>query len=392
MPILFASLLTDEPCVLRNAPFLQDISTACHLLSRLGKRVRRSGEKLEILPGPRLEPFAPYEIVRKMRASVLALGPLLARLGRAKVSLPGGCAIGARPVDIHIAGLKKMGAAVSVRNGYIHARSRSLRGGEFRLRFPSVGATEQLMLAAARADAEVVLRNAAREPEIVDLARCLCQMGMKVTGAGGSVVRVSGRPAAGYDLAVSPDRIEAGTYLIAAAITGGDVTVSPVNPDHLNPLLNLLRQAGARLDVSGLRVRCVAQAGRLRPVSVKTAVYPGFPTDYQAQWMALMTQARGRSKIAETIFESRFLHVPELLRLGARIRLAGNQAIVEGPTPLSGGPVMASDLRAGAALVLAGLAARRGETTVLRVYHLDRGYEKMEKKLRKIGADIRRIS
>ncbi len=389
LPLLFASLLTPERCVVRNVPRLVDVRTTVAVLRHLGARVTSSpdGRDLEVEARHVHCTEAPYELVKTMRASFLCLGPLLARFGRARVSTPGGCAIGARPVDLHLAGLARLGARVRLVEGYVEAEAERLRGAKIVLDFPSVGATQQLMMAAALAEGTTVIENAAREPECVCLARALERMGARVDGAGTAVVTVEGRPALGGAVhTVIPDRIEAGTFLVAAAITGGSVRVTGARADHLDAVIAKLRQAGVRVHEgeSGLAVE---RNGPLGAVDITTMPYPGFPTDLQAQFMALMTRAHGTSSFTETIFENRFMHVQELARMGAQVRVQGNRALVRGPSRLSGAPVMATDLRASVCLVLAGLAAE-GTTRVSRVYHLDRGYERLEEKLRALGADI----
>jgi UDP-N-acetylglucosamine 1-carboxyvinyltransferase len=391
LPLLFACLLTDRPCRLRGVPNVADIRTTRTLLETLGARVEEDGDSglvVDCAGVDRIE--APYDLVRKMRASFLALGPLVARFGRGRVSKPGGCAIGTRPVAMHEAGLMRLGARIREVGGYVEASAERLRGGHVILEGPSVGATENIMLAASLAEGTTRIENAAREPEIVDLAAALVKMGAVIRGAGTSVVEIDGVEAlGGYDHTVIPDRIEAGTYLIAAAVTAGDVTVLGARADDLAMLLEKLELAGARVQRGEGRVR-VSADGRLRAVDVETAPHPGFPTDLQAQWMALTSTAEGTATIAEHIFENRFMHVPELARMGADIRLSGPRALVVGQASLSGAPVMATDLRASVSLVLAGLAAS-GTTEVLRVYHLDRGYEHIERKLGGIGARIRRV-
>ncbi len=390
LPCLFATLLTDEECLIENVPDLQDIRTAVSLLEQLGKRVVRSPSRVRVLPRRKLTHLASYDLVRRMRASVVVMGPLLARLGRARVSLPGGCSIGARPVNYHIQALERLGASLRVEEGYVTASAPRLRGAAIRLPFPSVGATENVMMAAVLSPGRTVIRNAAREPEIQDLAACLRSMGARVRGEGTSVIRIEGVPRLhGARHRVIPDRIEAGTFLVAAAMTKGRVRLRDAAPEHLTSVLQALKRAGLGIRVRGAEIEA-AWTRPLRPLSVRTRVYPGFPTDMQAQWMALMCLAKGRSRITESIFENRFLHAQELTRMGARIEIRGNTALIEGGNRLSGCPLMVSDLRAGAALVLAGLAAQ-GRTTVLRVYHLDRGYERMERKLRALGARIRRV-
>ncbi len=390
LPLMFACLLTDEVCRLSNVPEVADIETAARLLEGLGARVERpAAGEMEIDCSAVDQWVAPYDLVRKMRASFVALGPLLARFGRARVSWPGGCAIGSRPVDVHIAGLSRLGAAIEQEHGYVEAQAPKLVGGHIILELPSVGATENVMMAAVAAEGVTRLENAAREPEIIDLADALVKMGAVVRGAGSSVIEIEGVAKLGaMEHAVATDRIVAGTYLVAGAISGGEVEVSAARAEHLQSPLEVLEAAGAvverKTDSVSLRMD-----GRPRPFEVATAAYPGFPTDLQAQFMALACLADGESRIDETIFENRFMHVQELARMGADIGLAGNRALVKGRERLSGAPVMATDLRASVSLVLAGLAAE-GETEVLRVYHLDRGYESLESNLRRLGADIRR--
>ena len=392
LPLLFATLLTSERCRLRHVPALADIRTTLKVLQHLGATVTPGAEGHEVTVEARhlTSTEAPYELVKTMRASFLALGPLLARFGHARVSTPGGCAIGARPVDLHLAGLEKMGAQLAVREGYVEAAAGRLRGATIVLDFPSVGATQQLMMAAALADGTTVIENAAREPEIECLATLLEHMGAWVEGAGTSRVSVEGRTELhGADVAVIPDRIEAGSFMVAAAITGGKVRVAGARYDHLEAFVTKLRETGVVVTEydGGMQVEA---NGHLAATDVRTMPYPGFPTDLQAQMMALMTRADGASTFTETVFENRMLHAVELIRLGANIRVDGNTAVVRGTPQLSGAPVMATDLRASVSLVLAGLAAS-GETRVERVYHLDRGYERLEKKLGGLGADIARV-
>ncbi len=390
LPILFASLLTPELTTVRNIPGVADVRTALRLIQDLGARVEQvdGGVRIEAAHLDRLE--APYELVRTMRASFLVLGPLLARFGEARVSQPGGCAIGGRPVNLHIQGLREMGARVDLVHGYAQARADRLHGASIHLDVPSVGATEHLMMVAALAEGETTIENAALEPEVVDLARALTAMGARIAGAGEAVVRIEGvSRLRGIDFTVIPDRIEAGTFLMAGAITGGDVTVRGVRADHLQAVIIKLREAGAVVDERDGAVRLRAPR-RLRGVDVKTAPYPGFPTDLQAQMMALAAVSEGTSVISETVFENRFMHVNEFNRLGADIVLEGSNAIVRGVDHLSGASVMATDLRASVSLILAGLAARN-TTEVLRVYHLDRGYENIEAKLSQLGADVSRL-
>ncbi len=392
LPLLFATLLTPERCVLRHVPALADIRTALAVLRHLGAEVTQGegGHEVTVEAAVIGCTEAPYELVKTMRASFLALGPLLARFGTARVSTPGGCAIGARPVDLHLSGLEKMGARITVREGYVEAAADRLRGASIVLDFPSVGATQQLMMAAALADGATVIENAAREPEIECLAVLLERMGVWVEGAGTSRVTVEGRrDPRGAEISVIPDRIEAGTFMVAAAITGGCVRVNGARHDHLEAFVTKLGETGVAITEydGGLQVEA---NGHLAAIDIRTMPYPGFPTDLQAQMMALVTRAGGTSRFTETVFENRMLHAGELVRLGAQVRVEGNTAVVRGPTPLSGAPVMATDLRASVSLVLAGLAAR-GETTVSRVYHLDRGYERLEAKLGALGARITRV-
>ncbi len=392
LPLLFSSLLTRERCVFRNVPALADIRTALAVLKHLGVQVTQSPDGHEVVCEARNidSTEAPYELVKTMRASFLVLGPVLARFGRARVSTPGGCAIGARPVDLHLAGLEKMGARLRLTEGYVEAEADRLHGAKILLDFPSVGATQQLMMAASLAEGTTIIENAAREPENVCLAQALERMGARVEGAGTSEISIEGRPEllGGAEHTVIPDRIEAGTYMVAAAITGGSVRIIGARGDHLDAFIAKLRETGVSVVESESGVRVEAN-GHLNAVDVKTMPYPGFPTDLQAQFMALATRATGSSTFSETVFENRMLHSQELVRMGANIRVDGSTAIVRGPCQLSGAPVMATDLRASVCLVLAGLAAR-GVTHVSRVYHLDRGYERVEEKLRALGADITR--
>jgi UDP-N-acetylglucosamine 1-carboxyvinyltransferase len=392
LPILFASILSDKPLRLKRVPELRDIATTLELLRGIGARVSREGGSLEIEIPKLTSTEAPYELVRTMRASVLMLGPLLARAGQAKVSLPGGCAIGTRPVDLHLTGLEKMGAELKLEHGYIVGTCPDgrLKGAEITLRTPSVGATEHLMMAAALAEGRTVLRNSAREPEISDLARLLRAMGANVRGDGQSEILIDGASSlGGAEFEVMFDRIEAATLLLTGPMTGGSVRVERMDPSCLSSFLNLLEASGAVLERGTDWVRA-APGGAASGVNFVTEPYPGFPTDLQAQMMAYLAQVEGDSQISENIFENRFMHVPELIRLGASIRAEGAQAYVQGrPACYDGATVMATDLRASASLVLAGLAAR-GWTAVRRIYHLDRGYERMETKLGRLGARIRR--
>jgi UDP-N-acetylglucosamine 1-carboxyvinyltransferase len=392
LPALAAALLTEEPVTLKRIPRVRDIRTMQRLLVDIGSKIEGDGETVRLHTPNIVSPEAPYELVKTMRASSLVLGPLVARCGRARVSLPGGCAIGARPINLHIFGLEQLGARIQQAHGYIEAEAPDgLRGGTIHFDRITVTGTEDLLMAAALAKGETVLRNAAREPEVSDLADLLVAMGAKIEGAGTSTIRIQGvEKLQGAEHAIIPDRIEAGTFLIAGAITGGDVTVTNCNPEHVAALVAKLEQAGVevtRPDALALRVR---GNGRLRSVDMTTEEYPGFATDLQAQYMALMTQAEGIAIVVETIFENRFMHAQELARMGANIRIEGKQAMVAGPRLLTGAGVIASDLRASASLVLAALVAR-GETVIDRVYHIDRGYEKIEAKLASAGAMIRRL-
>ncbi len=390
LPIIAAGLLCDGEHRIRNVPSLADVRTLGRILQHMGVAFASTDHEIILDPSKVSEPEAPYDLVRTMRASVLVLGPLVARFGRARVSLPGGCAIGARPVNLHIAGLEKMGAKVAIEHGYIVAEAKRLRGAQIYFDIVTVTGTENLLMAAVLADGETVLENAAREPEVVDLANALIAMGARIEGAGTDVIRVRGverlRP---LDHTVVPDRIETGTFVIAAAITGGNVTIRSCRPEHIDALLSKVSEAGAAVSVGEGSITVTGESP-IRPVNVKTLPYPGFPTDMQAQFMSLMTLAQGTSIINETIFENRFTHVAELRRMGADIQHDGRTAVVKGVPRLSGAPVMATDLRASASLILAGLAAE-GTTVVSRIYHLDRGYENIEGKLSALGADIKRV-
>ncbi|AYR26205.1 UDP-N-acetylglucosamine 1-carboxyvinyltransferase [Herbaspirillum rubrisubalbicans] len=390
LPILCAGLLTDGDLVLSNVPHLQDVVTITKLMSQMGLRVRENGEQLVLNGNDITRPEAPYELVKTMRASILVLGPLLARFGQAKVSLPGGCAIGSRPVDQHIKGLQAMGAEIHIEAGYIHARAKRLKGARIVTDMITVTGTENLLMAAALAEGETVLENAAREPEVGDLANLLVKMGAKIEGIGTDRLVIQGVDKLhGAEHEVIADRIETGTFLCAVAATGGDVTLHRTRAGLLDAALDKLREAGAILTSGEDWIR-IQMARRPKAVSFRTTEYPGFPTDMQAQFMALNCLAEGTSHVTETIFENRFMHVQELNRLGAAIDVEGNTAIVTGVEKFLGAPVMATDLRASASLVIAGLAAQ-GETVVERIYHLDRGYDRMEAKLSAIGADIERI-
>lgn len=391
LPILASTILGGGQCVIRNVPRVVDVVTMGKLLGILGADVHHEGNRAVINADVIRSTQAPYELVKTMRASVLALGPLVARWGEAVVSLPGGCAIGSRPVNLHLAGLAKLGAEVSIEHGYIRAKAKRLKGAPIYCDVPTVTGTENLMMAASLAQGTTVIENAAKEPEISDLADFLNKRGARIAGAGTDVITIEGvRELRGGDHEVIPDRIEAGTYVVAAAITKGAVSVARCRPDHLEPLVNKLREAGATITVEKERILIDAsKRGRLKGVDVRTLPFPGFPTDMQAQMVALMSVAEGTSIITETVFESRFMHVEELRRMGADIRVEGNRVVVTGRDRLAGAPVMASDLRASAGLILAGLAAE-GTTEVLRVYHLDRGYERLEEKLRGLGAAVER--
>ena len=389
LPILAAAILTDGVCVFENVPDLQDVHSFIKLLVQLGAKADFCDHTVRIDAGGIRNHEASYELVRKMRASILVLGPLVARLGKARVSMPGGCAIGARPINLHLNGLEIMGAAVRLEHGYVDVTADRLRGGSIYFDIPTVTGTENLMMAAALADGQTVLRNAAREPEIEALAEVLIGMGARIKGAGTSEITITGVSSLSpVTAAIIPDRIEAGTFMAAAALTRGDLTLRGCRPDHLQGQIDKFRQTGARVTIADDAVR-VEGGQAIASVDVKTLPYPGFPTDMQAQFMVLMTVARGLSVITETIFENRFIHVSELQRMGADITITGNTAVVTGVPHLSGAPVMASDLRASASLVLAGLVAV-GRTEINRVYHLDRGYEALEEKFARLGAAIRR--
>jgi UDP-N-acetylglucosamine 1-carboxyvinyltransferase len=395
LPLLAASLLTEEPLVLGNLPDLADIASMTNLLAQHGVALTRSGDDprtLELSARQIASTTAPYDLVRKMRASFLVLGPLVARCGEARVSLPGGCGIGARPVDLHIKGLQRLGAEVELREGYIEARApKGLKGAEIAFPSVSVGATENVLMAAVLAEGETVLVNAAREPEIVDLAHCLVAMGAHIEGIGSDRLTVQGVASLhGARHTVIPDRIETGTYVMAAAATGGDVLLLGARLEHIEAVAQALETAGVSLTETAEGVRVSRRNGRIDGVDVMSEPYPGFPTDLQAQVMALMTIADGAAMITETIFENRFMHVPELMRMGANINVHGSSALVRGVTRLTGAPVMATDLRASVSLVVAGLVAE-GETVINRVYHLDRGYERLEEKLAACGARIERL-
>lgn len=402
LPLMIASLLTEETLTLDNVPHLADVEQLIRILGNHGVDYTVNGRReaqntayartIHFTARDIVDTTAPYELVSRMRASFWVVGPLLARMGEAKVSLPGGCAIGTRPVDLFIEGLQALGAAIDVENGYVLAKAKRLRGNRYVFPKVSVGATHVMMMAASLADGETVLENAAREPEVVNLAECLNAMGAKIYGAGTSTLTIEGVESLhGARVTVIPDRIETGTYAMAVAMTGGDVLLEGARADLLQSAFDVIAQTGAEITPTNSGVRVMRNGAGIMPVDVTTEPFPGFPTDLQAQFMGLMTMAQGRSRITETIFENRFMHVQELARLGAHISLAGQTAIVDGVKKLKGAPVMATDLRASVSLVIAGLAAE-GETTVNRVYHLDRGFERLEQKLSGCGATIERIS
>jgi len=389
LPILCASLLSAEPLVLENVPALEDVATTIKLLRQMGVAVERSGSRVTLNAAKVDKPVAPYELVKTMRASILVLCPLVARFGSARVSLPGGCAIGARPVDQHIKGLEILGATVKLEHGDIVAEAGRLKGARIVTDLVTVTGTENLMMAAVLADGETVIENAAREPEVVDLAQCLTAMGARIKGAGTDRIVIQGvERLHGATHAVMADRIETGTYLCAVAAAGGSVTLTGARPDTLDAVVEKLREAGAKIEVGGDWIRITA-SGRPKAVNVRTAPYPAFPTDMQAQFMALNCIAEGTGVVTETIFENRFMHAQELLRLGAEIEIEGNTAVVKGVPRLAGAIVMATDLRASASLVIAALVAE-GETVIDRIYHLDRGYEGLEAKLSAVGARVAR--
>ena len=393
LPIIAASILGTTPSHLDEVPMLEDVHTISEVLKCLGLAVECSPEKnvLDIDSTEITSYEAPYELVRTMRASFLVMGPLLARIGKARISMPGGCAIGARPIDIHLKGFEALGVKIEQGHGYIEASApEGLKGTSIYFDFPSVGATENIMMAASLAEGTTILENAAEEPEIVDLANYLNKMGAKIRGAGTDTIRIEGvEKLHGADYTIIPDRIEAGTYMIAAAMTGGDIVVENVLPEHQKPLIAKLREAGAVVEEDIDKVRVIGK-NPLKAVSIKTLPYPGFPTDMQAQMMAMMVIAEGRSKVTETVFENRFMHVVELNRMGAQISTEGRSAVIDGPCKLTGCDVRATDLRAGAAMILAGLMAE-GTTRIGDLHHIDRGYENIVAKLKNLGADIERV-
>ena len=390
LPILCASLLTRDSLQLGNVPDLNDVVTMRKLLQQMGVKIELSGGQA-VLSAANIDKLeAPYEMVKTMRAAILVLGPLVTRFGEARVSLPGGCAIGSRPVDLHIKGLQAMGAEIHIEHGYIHAQAKRLKGARIFFDLVSVTGTENLMMAAALADGVTVLENAAREPEVVDLAHCLNAMGAKIEGAGSDTISITGvEKLHGASHRIMPDRIESGTFLVAAAAAGGDITLTDARADILENILEKLQETGATIQTSGSTIN-LKMNKRPMAVNVRTAPYPAFPTDMQAQFMAMNTIAEGSAMVVETIFENRFMHVQELRRLGAQIDVEGNTAVIKGCAQLEGATIMATDLRASACLVIAGLVAQ-GETIVDRIYHLDRGYEHIEAKLSALGAQIRRI-
>lgn len=390
LPLMAASLLADAPVVLHNVPCLHDIFSMDKVLASMGVQIDFTGRSMTLDAQAVKNPVAHYDLVRRMRASFFVLGPLIARHGKARVSLPGGCAIGARPVDIHLKGLEALGAKIDIEDGYVIAEGK-LKGADYALEYASVGATENLMMAACLADGVTRLNNVAREPEIQDLAHLLTAMGAQISGAGTDLITVVGVDSlGGAEHVVMADRIEAGTFLVAGVATHGDVTVVGANADHLPVFLDKLRDAGAEVTVHGTKIRAVAANGT-KAVDVTTRPFPGYATDLQAQMMTMLTRAEGVSRIKETVFENRFMQAAELVRMGADIDLEGNTAIVRGVEELSGAPVMASDLRASASLCIAGLMAARGETMISRVYHIDRGYERIEERLAALGGDVERI-
>lgn len=393
LPILISSILTTEPCTFKNVPNLRDISFTCQLLEQFGTKVDNQGSTIHIDAGPINSTHAPYELVHRMRASILVLGPLLARFGHAEVSLPGGCAIGARPVDLHIEGLKKLGAEITVEAGYVNAKVNGrLKGNRIYMSTISVGATENLMMAAALAEGTTILENAAREPEIVDLADCLNKMGAKISGAGSNNIVIEGvEKLTGCEHTVLPDRIETGTFLVAAAVTGGHVVCKNTDYRLVEPVIEKLRDANALVSWTDDSITIDMRGRELKAVNIKTLPHPGFPTDMQAQFTLLNVVAKGVGTITETIFENRFMHVPELRRMGANIQLEGNTAICPDSSRLTGAQVVSTDLRASASLVIAGLIAE-GTTQLDEVFHIDRGYENIEQKFIGLGADIKRVN
>ena len=392
LPILAATILTDKKNIIRNVPMLRDIDTFCRLLTSLGTKIKKETNKKVSADCSNISNLeAPYDLVKTMRASFLVMGPLLARFGEAKVSLPGGCAIGARPINLHLKGFQSMGAKIKIKDGYVLAKAKHLKGAKIYFDQPTVTGTENLMLAAVLAKGTSLIENAAREPEVVDLAKVLIKMGANIKGAGTDTIKIVGvAHLKGFDHNIIPDRIETGTFMIAAALTNGEIKILNCIPGNVKALIVKLQSAGVEITTKDNSL-FVKGKHSIKPVNLVTSPYPGFPTDMQAQFMVLMTMAKGTSTISETIFENRFMHIAELKRMGADISIEGHTAMVKGAKKLSGAPVMATDLRASACLILAGLAAK-GKTTISRVYHLDRGYEKIEEKFSALGASIKRIS
>lgn len=390
LPILAASLLATEKCILEDVPPLRDVDVICEVLTSLGADVKRVNREQIEIKANHIDNFeAPYELVRKMRASFLVMGPLLARMGKARISMPGGCAIGTRPIDLHLKGFKALGAEITLGHGFVEAKADKLIGSKIYLDFPSVGATENIMMAAVLAEGQTIIENAAEEPEITDLANFLNEMGAQIKGAGTDTIKIMGvEKLEGATHTVIPDRVEAGTYMVAAAMTGGNVLVDNVEAEHLKPVIAKLREVDVEIFEEGNGLRVIA-SGRPKPADIKTLPYPGFPTDMQAQFMALLSIAKGTSVVIETVFENRFMHVSELKRMGVDIKIEGRSAIIEGQEKLTGAPVKATDLRAGAALILAGLVSE-GRTEVTNIEHIERGYVDIEKKLRGLGANIYR--
>lgn len=391
LPILAGSLLATEKCVLESVPPLRDVDVICEVLTSLGADVKRINRETIEIKATNIDNFeAPYELVRKMRASFLVMGPLLARMGKARISMPGGCAIGTRPIDLHLKGFKALGAEITLGHGFVEAKADKLVGNKIYLDFPSVGATENIMMAAVLAEGQTIIENAAEEPEITDLANFLNEMGAQIIGAGTDTIKIMGvKSLSGTTHTVIPDRIEAGTYMVAAAITKGNVFIDNVEAEHLKPVIAKLREMDVEIIEEGNGLRVIGPQ-KLKPVDIKTLPYPGFPTDMQAQFMALLSIAEGTSVIIETVFENRFMHVSELKRMGADIKIEGRSAIIEGQGQLTGAPVKATDLRAGAALILAGLVSD-GRTEISNIEHIERGYVDIEKKLQGLGAIIYRI-
>lgn len=390
LPIIAASLLSTGECILEDVPDLKDVDVICEVLSSLGADVKRvSREKLHVNASIIDNFEAPYKLMKKMRASFLVMGPLLARMGKARVSMPGGCAIGTRPIDLHLKGFKALGAKIEVGHGYVEASADKLKGEKIYLDFPSVGATENIMMAASLAEGETTIENAAQEPEIVDLANFLNKIGGDIKGAGTSTIKIKGvKTLNGGRHQIIPDRIETGTFMVAAAITGGDVTIENIMADHIKSIIAKLKEAGVVIIEDGDKIRVIGKKP-IKAIDIKTMPYPGFPTDMQAQFMALMSVANGTSVIIETVFENRFMHVNELKRMGANIKIEGRSAIIQGTNKLMGAPVKATDLRAGAALILSGLIAE-GKTEISNIFHIDRGYSNIEQKLSNLGARIYR--